>query len=41
MVIDECRARGFQVETGLFGEKMLISSVNEGPFTIILDTKEL
>ena len=41
LVIDECRARGFRVETGVFGEKMLVSSVNEGPFTIILDTKEL
>ena len=41
LVIAECRARGFQVETGVFGEKMLVSSVNEGPFTIILDTKEL
>ncbi len=41
LVIRECRDRGFQVETGLFGEKMLVSSVNEGPFTIILDTKEL
>jgi D-Tyr-tRNAtyr deacylase len=29
------------VETGLFGEKMLVSSVNEGPFTILLDTEEL
>ncbi len=41
LVIAECRARGFQVEIGVFGEKMLVSSVNEGPFTIILDTKEL
>ena len=41
LVIDECRKRGFRVETGVFGAKMLVSSVNEGPFTILLDTKEL
>ena len=41
LVIDECRSRGFRVETGVFGAKMLVSSVNEGPFTILLDTKEL
>ncbi len=41
LVIAECRARGFHVETGVFGAKMLVSSVNEGPFTILLDTKEL
>ncbi len=41
LVIDLCRARGFQVETGEFGAKMLVSSENDGPFTILLDTKEL
>lgn len=41
LVIAECRARGFHVETGVFGAKMLVSSENEGPFTILLDTKEL
>ena len=41
LVIDECRSRDFRVETGVFGAKMLVSSVNEGPFTILLDTKEL
>ena len=41
LVIDECRSRGFRVETGVFGAKMLVRSVNEGPFTILLDTKEL
>ena len=41
LVIAECRARGFQVETGVFGAKMLVSSENDGPFTILLDTKEL
>jgi len=41
LVIEECRARGFRVDTGVFGAEMMVSSVNEGPVTIILDTKEL
>lgn len=40
-VISICRERGFKVETGIFGAHMLVSSVNVGPVTIILDTKEL
>lgn len=40
-VIELCRARGFAVETGIFGADMLVSSVNDGPLTLILDTKEL
>ena len=41
LVISECRARGFKVETGQFGAEMFVASVNDGPITIILDTKEL
>lgn len=41
MVIELCRDKGFHVETGEFGAEMLVSSVNDGPLTIILDTKEL
>ena len=41
LVIAECRARGFRVETGVFGAEMLVTSVNDGPVTILLDTKEL
>lgn len=41
LVIAECRARGFRVETGVFGAEMLVASVNDGPVTILLDTKEL
>ena len=41
LVISECRARGFKVETGRFGAEMFVASVNDGPITIILDTKEL
>ena len=40
-VIAECRGRGFAVETGVFAADMQVSSVNDGPVTILLDTKEL
>ena len=40
-VIEQCRSRGFHVETGRFGEDMQVESVNDGPVTIFLDTKEL
>lgn len=41
LVLSQCRERGFRVETGEFGAEMLVESVNDGPVTIILDTKEL
>ena len=41
MVIAECRERGFRVGTGEFGAEMKVESINDGPVTIILDTKEL
>ena len=41
MVIAECRKRGFRVGTGEFGAEMKVESINDGPVTIILDTKEL
>ena len=40
-VIKKCRENGFKVETGEFGADMKVSLVNEGPFTIILDSDEL
>lgn len=40
-VIAICRERGFQVETGVFAAEMQVRSQNDGPVTIILDTKEL
>ena len=39
LFINECRKAGFIVETGSFGAMMDVSSVNEGPVTIILDTE--
>ena len=41
LVVAECRGRGFQVETGVFATEMQVASVNDGPVTILLDTKEL
>ena len=41
LVIKECRNRGFHVETGVFAADMQVASVNDGPVTILLDTKEL
>lgn len=32
---------GYKVETGIFGAMMIIDLVNDGPFTTILDSKEL
>ena len=40
-VIALCREKGFDVQTGEFGAKMLVTSENDGPFTILLDTDEL
>ena len=40
LVISECRSRGFKVETGEFGADMQVTSVNDGPVTIILDTDQ-
>jgi len=39
LFIQECRKAGYKVETGSFGADMKVSSVNEGPVTIILDTE--
>ncbi len=40
-VIALCRDRGFEVQTGQFGADMQVFSQNDGPVTILLDTKEL
>ena len=41
LVIKECKDRGFTVETGRFGADMQVYSDNDGPVTIIIDSKEL
>ena len=35
------RARGIMVETGIFGADMAVSLLNDGPVTILLDSKKL
>jgi D-tyrosyl-tRNA(Tyr) deacylase len=40
LVVSECRARGFEVGTGEFGADMKVESINDGPVTILLDTKD-
>lgn len=37
LVVEECKNRGFVVQTGEFGADMKVESVNDGPVTIILD----
>lgn len=34
-------SEGFLVKTGIFGEDMKVSLVNDGPFTLIIDSEDL
>jgi D-tyrosyl-tRNA(Tyr) deacylase len=36
-VVDALRARGATVATGVFGAAMAVESVNDGPFTVLVD----
>lgn len=38
-IVDECRKKGAVVKTGQFGADMKVSLVNDGPFTILLDSE--
>lgn len=38
--LDECRALGHEPQHGQFGADMLVASENDGPVTILLDTKD-
>ena len=40
-IIEQCKSSGFPVQTGIFGADMKVNLENDGPFTIILDSKEL
>lgn len=40
-VVDRLRGLGLHVETGVFGAKMTVASVNDGPFTVLVDTDDL
>lgn len=39
--LQECANRGFPPQHGQFGADMKVSSINDGPVTLILDTDEL
>ena len=38
---EQVKAKYGAVQTGVFGADMKVSSVNDGPFTVILDSKEI
>lgn len=38
--LKECAAHGFHVEHGEFGADMKVASVNDGPVTLLFDTKK-
>ena len=40
-IIDKCRESIPKVEKGIFGADMKVSLLNDGPFTILLDSEEI
>ena len=38
---EQIKAKYGAVQTGVFGADMKVSSVNDGPFTVIMDSKEI
>ena len=40
-IIDKCKNESINVQTGIFGAKMDINLINDGPVTIIFDSNEL
>ena len=40
-IIRKCQEMGYKTECGRFGAEMQVSLVNDGPFTIVMDSKEL
>lgn len=40
-ILQKCRAEGFPVQAGKFGADMKVSLLNDGPFTIMLDSNEI
>lgn len=40
-MIEKSRAAGLAVQTGRFGADMKVTLVNDGPFTIVLDSEQL
>lgn len=40
-IVEQCMLSGFPVQTGMFGADMKVELLNDGPFTIILDSETL
>ena len=40
-IIAECEKAGKKVEKGIFGADMKVELLNDGPFTIVLDSRDL
>lgn len=40
MFVDEIRSKGLKVETGVFQAHMKVDIVNDGPVTLMIDSKE-
>lgn len=40
-IVEKCREQVDKVETGSFGADMKVELLNDGPFTILLDSEEL
>lgn len=40
-IVEECGKHTDRIGTGIFGAEMQVSLVNDGPFTIILDSAEM
>ena len=39
--VEECKKSGLKVQTGIFGADMKVSLLNDGPVTLLLDSKKL
>lgn len=40
-IIEQCKIKVANVQTGIFGADMKVSLINDGPFTIVLDSAEI
>ena len=40
-IIDECKKSVPEVQTGIFGAEMEVGLINDGPFTILLDSENM
>ena len=40
-IIRKCKDLGYKTERGKFGAEMKVSLINDGPFTIVMDSDEL